>query len=255
MKPLLIQIIFSSISLWFYQGHSKELEVPQHLAWCIKLSPTNAESSVVTHELYSWIKNEYKNRPATQIADALGTCLLIRTNEISTNWKAFVEFQNTNTAPCMAALLWKNGSNEIFCLQLSLPERKLRKAPYSVNQGAVILTKNGNSVVEFDIPQKGIFETLPSICCFHGFLPTLDESRWPDIIYSEGPEGSGNFIYLYQLHYLAEKRKWKIVWRASRPHVASVRYLYPKEVQIDYFQDKFIGPKVTYSYSLYWGMQ
>lgn len=247
-KILLVGIFVLSASFGAYSG---ELEVPRHLVE--QIVSTNMAPASVTTALYAWVSEEIKQQSPNAILKALSSHILIDTNEHLVKWETRINFLDTNIAPRIAALLWKSGSKELLCMKLDLPEETLRIPGYSVSYGGIIIAKEKDATVQFKFPDGGISTATRPIFCFLGLLAGSDGSQWPDIIYSEGPAGSGNFIYLHQIHYSEEKKTWEVVWNTNRAHASAVRFLYPQEVQIEFFRDKFIGPKDTNSILLHWG--
>ncbi|MBA4148848.1 MAG: hypothetical protein H0X66_12100 [Verrucomicrobia bacterium] len=238
---------------------AEEIQIPDAIkSYIQRLAVTNRTDlrqpvPLFAAPVYHWAAEQLKEHAAENVLDSLSRYIAIATNDASLRWDDRLAFQNTNTSPKIAAASWISKDKEVLILRLDIPDNMLRTPSYMVSGPPFLMAKHSKTISSYSWPDPGFSTTAASMRSFHGFIFSTDRSEWPDVLYSEGPVGSGNFVYLVQLHYRKEQQTWVPVWQYNRAHVSDVEFKNPNEIRVSYYADKFLGPEETHSIKLIWG--
>jgi len=211
-----------------------------------------APAETRTRLLYKWIEGEMKSCALDEVLQRMSTHIAIITNEHSLTWQQRLDAQNTNTNPRMVVMLWQEANRAAAVMRLDYPDNALRDPGYLVSSQPFLVCKTGSTVASYSF--GSIYEAAVGsfACTFHGFIPGPGKRDWPDILISEGPAGSGAFVYWFQIH--NKKGRWYPIWEQNCAYVVDFHYdSHGHVLEAEFAPEAFSVGRQWFTNVLHWG--
>jgi hypothetical protein len=207
------------------------------------------EAGRITSEIERWIFTNAVNHSLAEISGTLRReHLLVAAERIS--WEQISEPKNDYEVD---ALYLNRGTNEWLAVDVYLrrqeevdtnlirmtidgqvppPEVHYASAPPVIFRKTgtnVMLFETGSALREHEFELKeaqdppgdpDLFVSEISKWRLLGFIPGIESSNIPDVMISDGPDGSGKYVDFYQLHF--DRTKGKYVYADSLEQVSSI---------------------------------
>ena len=201
-----------------------------------------------------WVAEQLRSHSTSEILQGLTPHILVSTNEHLLGWTNRLHLKNVSKTPQISVIFRRlqKDEEEILGLRLDTFDNTLREDGYLDSGPPFIVAKQGGRITTFSFESVSPPFAVPHTYTFLGFVSESGRTGLPDILVSEGPSGSGNFVYFFQVH-CDETDGWKVVWKYNCPHVTSVKYFPEKHVlALEYYPDR-ASKRQKVALTLRWG--
>lgn len=213
----------------------------------------------IVKNTYSWIKQLFGNTSGEKAVNSAREIFPSISDHVNIPWEHRLRsrFEHKDKILRANKLSWETHQDDLLLVQIDYLSFLYRKKGYILSAPPQIYLKKNrsNNVISFDLTTWKYAGLNPTIYTIHGFAHH-DGVVCPDVLVSAGPVGSGNHVYLVQMHYNKLAQCWEKVWEFGAGHVVNVEY--PEnngELTITYLVDKWRGDKETVFFHLKWGGQ